>query len=130
MVNLVVLPSSGCMANLQSGLIRCGPLILGKGQPMKELGKKLVNSCLAPFGLEMRKVKDRNGQVLLSDAATRTELQRLLYRSSKTYGCEKTKAVKDFIEVVDSLRHVSYDISNFLSLLDICDFFRRETIRG
>ena len=102
------------------------------GKVVEELQRKsgFSNTFIKSFGLEMRKVKDRNGQVLLSDAATRTELQRLLYRSSKTYGCEKTKAVKDFIEVVDSLRHVSYDISNFLSLLDICDFFRRETIRG
>lgn len=88
------------------------------------------NTFIKSFGLEMRKVMDRNDHVLLSDVATRTELQRLLYRSSKTNRSEKEKAIRDFLKVVDSLRYVSSGISNFLSLLDICDFLRRETIRG
>lgn len=104
--------------------------LLGKVVEGLQSESGFSNTFIKSFGLEMRKVMDRHDNVLLSDVATSTELQRLLYRSSKTYGREKEKAVQDFLKVIDSLRHVSLGISNFLSLLDICDFFSSETIRG
>ncbi len=104
--------------------------LLGKVVEELQSESGFSNTFIKSFGLEMRNLKDKNGQVLLSDAGTRTELRRLLYRSSKTYGREKGKAVQDFLEVLDPLMHVSFDTSNFLSLLDICDFVRRETIKG
>jgi len=90
------------------------------------------NTFIKSFRREMCNMMQKDGQVLLfRDPAIRTELYRLLDRSSKTRGSEKNVAVKDFLNVVDLLRQVSGSIldytRNFLSLLDICDFIKRET---
>ncbi|HWQ41725.1 MAG TPA: type III-B CRISPR-associated protein Cas10/Cmr2 [Desulfosporosinus sp.] len=91
------------------------------------------NTFIKSFGWEMRQLMDKKGFVSLSEQAIRTEFRRLLDRSSKKYGQEKDKAVQDFLKIVDSLWQVAernFGISNFLSLLDICDFIKRETSRN
>lgn len=89
------------------------------------------STFIKAFEREMNYLMDReDGTVVLNDRALRTELHRLLSRSSKTHGTEREKKVNNFLVVVDSLRLASdgdSGMKNFLSLLDICDFIERET---
>jgi CRISPR-associated protein Cmr2 len=85
------------------------------------------NTFIKSFGREFLGLIDQDGHGWRNDAAIHTELLRLLARSSKSHGEAKKKAVRRFLEVVDSLRLASKSISNFQSLLDICDFIKRET---
>lgn len=89
------------------------------------------STFIKAFEREMNYLMDReDGTVGLNDRALRTELHRLLSRSSKTHGTEREKKVNNFLVVVDSLRLASdgdSGMKNFLSLLDICDFIERET---
>ena len=89
------------------------------------------STFIKAFEREIYYLMDReDGTVGLNDRALRTELQRLLSRSSKTHGTEREKKVNNFLVVADSLRQVSdgdSGMKNFLSLLDICDFIERET---
>jgi CRISPR-associated protein Cmr2 len=101
------------------------------------------NTFIHAFAREMHSLMDREDgksekdrEVGLNDSALSTELGRLLSRSAKTFGNERQKAVNDCLKVVDSLRHASeralegeLGMKNFLSLLDICDFIKRETSR-
>jgi CRISPR-associated protein Cmr2 len=101
------------------------------------------NTFIHAFAREMHSLMDREDgksekdrEVGLNDSALSTELGRLLSRSAKTFGNEREKAVNDCLKVVDSLRHASeralegeLGMKNFLSLLDICDFIKRETSR-
>ncbi|MBN1928136.1 MAG: type III-B CRISPR-associated protein Cas10/Cmr2 [Chlorobiaceae bacterium] len=93
--------------------------------------KGFSNTFIHAFAREMHSLVDREeGAVGLNDKALRTELGRLLSRSAKTFGSEKEKKVDDCLEVVDSLRYTSESalgIQNFLSILEICDFIKRET---
>lgn len=93
--------------------------------------KGFSNTFIHAFEREMLSLSDReDGAVGLNDKALRTELGRLLSRSAKTFGREREKKVGDCLEVVDSLRYTSESalgMQNFLSLLDICDFIKRET---
>jgi CRISPR-associated protein Cmr2 len=85
------------------------------------------NTFIKSFGREFHGLIDQDGHGWRNDAAIHTELFRLLARSSKSHGEAKKKAVRGFLEVVDSLRLASKSISNFQSLLDISDFIKRET---
>jgi CRISPR-associated protein Cmr2 len=85
------------------------------------------NTFIRSFEQEMRKVMDEKGRTSINSEAISAELMRLLKRSSKQNGNEKEDSVKKFHLVVNSLRQVSGKTSNFISLLSICDFIKRET---
>jgi CRISPR-associated protein Cmr2 len=93
--------------------------------------KGVSNMFINAFAREMHLLMDKNGLVNgIKDQTLSTELGRLLSRSAKTTGKEKEKKVNACLEVVEALRIAGVNargMQNFLSLLDICDFFKRET---
>lgn len=93
--------------------------------------KGFSNTFINAFAREMHTLMDREDKTVgLNDKALSVELGRLLSRSAKTYGMERKMVIDNCLEVVDSLRHTSeraLGMQNFLSLLDICDFIKRET---
>ncbi len=92
------------------------------------------NTFIKAFEREMHYLMDReDGTVGLNDGALRTELHRVLSRSAKTFGKDRQKKADDFLGIIESLRQASdagSGMRNFLSLLDICDFFKRKTSEG
>ncbi len=96
---------------------------------VKQLQSKegFSNTFIKMFEREMQKVMDKEGRVNISPVAISAELKRLLGRSSKQSGKEKEEEINGFFSVVDSLRQISGKTSNFHSILNICDFIKRET---
>lgn len=92
------------------------------------------NTFIKAFEREMHYMLDKeDGTVGLNDGALRTELHRVLSRSAKTFGKDREKKADDFLWIIESLRQASdaeSGMKNFLSLLDICDFIKRETSEG
>lgn len=91
------------------------------------------NTFIKSFEREMNFLMNREEEtVSLNDSALSTELHRLVSRSAKTLAKDRVTRVNDFLKVVNSLRHdseIGLGIKNFLSLLDICDFIKRETTK-
>lgn len=95
-------------------------------QEIKKSGA-FSHSFISAFHRTISPLMNKEGSAKLVDKAVSYELKRLLSKACRLNGEDKKKEVESFSEVIEQLRHVSGKELNFITLLHICDFIKRET---